>query len=104
MGINLKELFSKLENVAELKGKVNDKLANMSIEGDAGGGLVRVSINGLKDIERITIDDSLMNVESKEMLSDLIITAHHVANGKVEEKVESLTMESSMDLLPDLLK
>lgn len=104
MGINLKELFSKLENVAEIKGKVNDKLAKMSIEGDAGGGLVRIIVNGLKDIDSITIDDSLMNVESKEMLSDLIIAAHHVANKKVEEKVESLTMESSMDFLPELLK
>lgn len=104
MGINLKELFSKLENFAEIKGKVSDKLAKMSIEGDAGGGMVRVIVNGLKDIDSITIDDSLMNVESKDMLCDLIITAHHVANSKVEEKVENLAMESSMDLLPDLLK
>lgn len=102
--MNFKELFSKLENVAEMKGKVNDKLAKMSIEGDAGGGLVRIIVNGLKDIDSVTIDDSLMNVESKDMLCDLIITAHHVANGKVEEKVEKLTMESSMDFLPDLLK
>ncbi|MEM9569566.1 MAG: YbaB/EbfC family nucleoid-associated protein [Bacteroidota bacterium] len=104
MGTNLKELLSKLENVAEIKGKVNDKLAKMSIEGDAGGGLVRVIVNGLKDIDSITIDDSLMNIESKDMLCDLIITAHHVANGKVEEKVENITMESSMDFLPDLFK
>ena len=104
MGINLKELFSKLENVAEIKGKMNDKLAKMSIEGDAGGGLVCITVNGLKDIDSITIDDSLMNIESKKMLCDLIITAHHVANGKVEEKVEKANMDASMDLLPDLLK
>ena len=100
----MNELFSKLKDIAEIKGQVNDNLSNMSIEGDAGGGLVRLTVNGLKEIDNITIDDSLMGVENKKMLCDLIITASHVANAKVDDTAEDLNLEASIDILPDLLK
>lgn len=104
MEININNLFNKLENISETRAKINDKLAEMAIEGDAGGGLVRLIVNGQKEINDITIDDSLINEENKKMLCDLIIAASHVANKKVDEKVAALNMEASMDILPDLLK
>jgi DNA-binding YbaB/EbfC family protein len=69
------------------------EIAKMEVEGEAGGGMVKVQMTGKHELVRVTIDDSLM--DDKEMLEDLFAAAVNSAVRKVEnttqEKMGGLT-------------
>jgi len=74
--------------------KMQEEVANMEVEGQAGGGLVKVTMTGRHDVKRISIDDSVLQ-DDKEMLEDLIAAAVNDAVRQVEkvsqEKMSSVT-------------
>lgn len=74
--------------------KLQDELAGMEVEGQAGAGMVKVSMTGRHDVKRVRIDPSLL-ADDKEMLEDLIAAAINDAVRRVEtavqEKMSALT-------------
>jgi DNA-binding YbaB/EbfC family protein len=74
--------------------KMQEEVANMEVEGQAGGGLVKVTMTGRHDVKRVSIDDSVLQ-DDKEMLEDLIAAAVNDAVRQVEkmsqEKMSSIT-------------
>jgi len=73
--------------------KAQEEMGNVEVNGEAGGGLVKVVMTCRHDVKRITIDDSVM--DDKEMLEDLVAAAINDAVRTVEkttsEKMGSLT-------------
>ncbi len=61
------------------------ELENTEVEGEAGGGLVRVTLSAKGAMKSISIDPSLVKAEEKEILEDLILTAHMQARAKADE-------------------
>ncbi|NOX28009.1 MAG: YbaB/EbfC family nucleoid-associated protein [Gammaproteobacteria bacterium] len=86
-------LMKQAQKMQENMQKAQEELAEMEVEGKAGGGLVNVVMTGRHDLRKVTIDDSLM--DDKEMLEDLIAAAVNDAVRVVEtttqEKMGSLT-------------
>jgi len=74
--------------------KAQEEIANMEVEGQSGGGMVKVLMNGRHEVRRVEIDDSLM-YDDKEMIEDLVAAAVNDAVRKVEqqssEKLGSVT-------------
>jgi nucleoid-associated protein EbfC len=64
--------------------RAQEELANMEINGQSGGGMVKVVMTGRHDLKRVSIDDSLMG-DDKEMLEDLIAAAVNDAVRQLEE-------------------
>jgi len=60
-----------------------EEIAQMEINGEAGGGMVKVVMTGKHELVKVEIDDSLM--DDKEMLEDLFAAAVNSASRKVEE-------------------
>ncbi|OGT88389.1 MAG: nucleoid-associated protein, YbaB/EbfC family [Gammaproteobacteria bacterium RIFOXYA12_FULL_61_12] len=87
---------------AELQ-KTQERLAEEEVTAEAGGGLVKVTMNGRHEVRRIEIDPSLMG-DDKEMLEDLVAAAVNAAVGKVaarqSEQLSSLT--AGMQLPPGM--
>ena len=67
---------------AELQ-RAQDEIADLEIDGQAGGGLVAVTMTGRHDVKRVAIDTSVLG--DKEMLEDLVAAAVNDANRKVED-------------------
>ena len=67
--------------------KMQDEVANMEVEGQAGGGMVKVVMTGKHDVKRVSIDDSLMG-DDKEMLEDLVAAAVNDAVRQVEKTTQ----------------
>jgi DNA-binding YbaB/EbfC family protein len=61
------------------------ELEQTEVEGEAGGGLVKVVLTAKGAMKSISIDQSLVKAEEKEILEDLIVTAHTQARAKAEE-------------------
>ncbi|MBI5312605.1 YbaB/EbfC family nucleoid-associated protein [Methylocystis hirsuta] len=71
------------------------ELEQTVVEGEAGGGMVRVALTAKGGMKSISIDPSLLAPDEKEILQDLILTAHMQARAKAEEamaeKMKALT-------------
>jgi DNA-binding YbaB/EbfC family protein len=74
-------------------------LASMEVEGVAGGGLVRATINGLGELKKIAIDPSILKPEERSVVEDLVVAA--CADGKT--KLEAKRFQDS-GFVQDLLK
>jgi DNA-binding YbaB/EbfC family protein len=74
--------------------QAQDAIAAMEVEGEAGGGMVKIVMTGRHDVKRVTIAPSLL-AEDKDMLEDLVAAAMNDAVRKVEaasqQKMAGLT-------------
>lgn len=96
METNMMRQIQEMQRRAE---ELQKALAEMEVEGVAGGGLVGVLVNGLGDIKKVRIDDSLMKPEEKHIIEDLIVAAY--ADGK--QKLEARRMQDA-GFLGNLMK
>jgi DNA-binding YbaB/EbfC family protein len=86
----MKDLMAMMKQVKDMQArmqKMQEELAALDIEGQAGGGLVAVTMNGKGEVKRVRIDPSLLKPEEAEILEDLIVAAAADAKGKVEAKM-----------------
>ena len=99
----LGNLMKQAQQMQENMQKMQEKLAMIDVEGQAGAGMVKVVMNCRHDVKRVSIDDSLMG-EDKEMLEDLIAAAVNDAVRRVEttsqEKMSGLA--AGMGLPPGM--
>ncbi|RUM51840.1 MAG: YbaB/EbfC family nucleoid-associated protein [Methylococcus sp.] len=74
--------------------KAQEELAKMEVNGEAGGGLVKVVMTGKREVRKIEIDDSLVN-DDRDMLEDLVAAAINDGVRRVDkmkkEKMAGLT-------------
>lgn len=83
--MDIKALMRQAQEVQKKMQKIQDDLANNEYEGASGGGFVKAVITGAGIAKKITIDDSLINKDEKEVLEDLIIAAFNDAKNKMDE-------------------
>ncbi len=83
--------------------KAQKKIAELTVEGSAGAGMVQVVMTGKHDVKRVRIDPSLLG-EDKEMLEDLIAAAVNDAVRKVETATQEMMAEvtAGMPLPPGM--
>lgn len=85
---NLGQMMKQAQKMQSQMTEMQEKLADVTIEGASGGGMVKVTLNGKQEMKAIKIDPSLMDPEETEVLEDLIIAAANDARGKVEAHVQ----------------
>jgi len=89
------KLMKQAQEMQENMKKAQEELANMEVTGQSGGGMVSVVMTGRHDLKRVSIDDSLMGGDDKEMLEDLLAAAVNDAVRQVEantqEKMSGMT-------------
>tara|TARA_B100000949_G_scaffold197720_1_gene183909 strand:- start:27 stop:329 length:303 start_codon:yes stop_codon:yes gene_type:complete len=76
-----------MKQAQQMQEKLQRELAETEIEATAGGGMVTVVMNGVKQVRTITIDSDVVSKDDIEMLQDLIVAAINDAQRKVDEKV-----------------
>lgn len=69
--------------------KLQEELADKTVETAAGGGMVRVTANGRQQIVSISIDKEVVDPDDVEMLQDLVLAAVNDALAKAQEMVAS---------------
>jgi DNA-binding YbaB/EbfC family protein len=87
-------LMKQAQAMQENMKQAQDAIAAMEVEGQAGGGMVKVVMTGRHDVKRVTIAPTLLS-EDKDMLEDLVAAAMNDAVRKVEaesqQKMAGLT-------------
>ncbi|CAE7156888.1 unnamed protein product [Symbiodinium necroappetens] len=78
-------MMKQAQQMQEKMGEMQERLAQAEIDGQAGGGLVKVTMTGKGDVKAVRIDPSLAKPEEIEVLEDLVLAAVNDARAKVEE-------------------
>ena len=76
-------LMKQAQQMQDNMKKVQEQLANVEVEGQAGAGMVKVVVTCRNDVKRISIDPSLLT-DDKDMLEDLIVAAMNDARRRAE--------------------
>lgn len=82
-------MMKQAQQMQEKMQKAQEDVANLEVEGQSGGGLVKVLMTGRHELRKVSIDDTLMG-EDKEMLEDLIAASVNDATAKLESKTREL--------------
>lgn len=98
-------LMSKAKEMQEKMQTMQEELANLEMQGNSGGDMVKVTLNGKGVMTGLEVDPSLMKPGEADILEDLILAAHNDAKKKVEEETQRKTQELTAGLpLPPGMK
>ena len=78
-------MMKQAQKMQEDMKKAQEEVAAMEVEGQAGGGMVKVLMNGRHELRKVELDDSLMS-DDKEMIEDLLAAAVNDAVRKIEQQ------------------
>ena len=104
----MKDLMGMMKAAQEMKGRMEEfqsKVADMTVEGRSGGGMVVVTLNGKGEMRGLKIDPSLFREDDVSVLEDLILAAHNDAKSKAETEMNAKMQEMTAGLpLPPGMK
>jgi len=83
--MNPKQLMKQVQQMQE---QMQQRMTELRVEGSAGGGMVKATMNGNKELLSITIDKEAVDPNDVEMLQDLVVAAVNEASRKVDEEMQ----------------
>lgn len=86
--VDLSLIMKKAQEMQSKMQEVQSKMDDFEVEGSAGGGMVKVVVNGKGNMKKIDFDDSVVKEGEKEILEDLTVAAFNDAKAKLEAKME----------------
>ncbi|MEM1379880.1 MAG: YbaB/EbfC family nucleoid-associated protein [Pseudomonadota bacterium] len=102
---NFTDMMKQAAGLQQKMQEAQETIAAMEAEGVAGGGLVRVMMNGKGYARKVTIDPAMFTEDDREVLEDLITAAINDAKAKLEEQTAEKMKEMTAGLpLPPGMK
>ena len=84
----MKQMMKQMQGIQSKMMKEMEALADMTVEGSAGGGMVRVTATGKQQIVSIQIEKEVVDPEDVEMLQDLVLAGVNDALNKSHEMAQ----------------
>ena len=99
---NIAGLMQQAQKMQQEMQKAQEELANMVVTGEAGGGLVKVTMTGKHAVKRVEIDPSLM--DDQEMLEDIVTAAVNDAVNRIQTETQDRmsSMTAGINLPPGM--
>jgi DNA-binding YbaB/EbfC family protein len=82
--MNIQQMMKQAQQMQE---QLQRQMADVRVEGNAGGGMVTVIVNGAKQVQSLKIDPEVVSKDDVEMLQDLIVAAINDAQRKVDDEM-----------------
>ena len=77
-----------MKQVQQMQAQMQQRMSELRVEGSAGGGMVKATMNGHKELLAIAIDKEAVDPNDVEMLQDLVVAAVNEASRKVDEEMQ----------------
>lgn len=102
---NLREMMAKLPEMQRQLQQMQEEMAKRTVEADAGGGMVTVTVNGRLELTALKIDKSKVDPGDTEMLEDLIVAAVRAGQAKAAAmmQTEMHKLAGNMGLPPGMM-
>lgn len=98
----MNQILKQAQKMQEEMNRVQEELANIIVEGSAGGGMVKVNANCQNQIMEIKIEPEVIDADEKEMLEDLITAAVNQALENAQKRTQEEMNKISGGLLGNL--
>jgi nucleoid-associated protein EbfC len=82
------DIAQMMKQAQEMQERLKQQMNEIRVEATAGGGMVRVVIDGHKHVQTLQIDPEVVSKDDIQMLQDLIIAAVNDAHRKVDEQLK----------------
>lgn len=103
--MNIMQMLKQAQQLQSKMEAMQAELEAIEVEGQSGGGLVRITLSGKMAMKAVRIDPSLLKAEEGEILEDLVIAAHQDAKVRAERVMQEKMQEVTGGLpLPPGLK
>ena len=97
---DMMKMMSKFKEAQEKMKEIKNQLDTIKVESESGAGLVKVVVNGKKEIISIKIDNSITN--EVEMVEDLTVAAVNKAMKEVEVKTREFIKDKTGNFMPNI--
>ena len=77
-----------MKQLQQAQERIQAEIAVLVVDATSGGGMVKVQVDGQKQLLRLTIDPEVVNKDDVEMLQDLVVAAINEASRKVDEAIQ----------------
>ena len=99
------DMMGMMGKVKEMQARmkdIKDNLVHLTAEGESGAGMVKVTVNGVKQVITVEIDSSLANENNRTILQDLIVAATNNAMANIDEITKEEFRKKTEGLLPNI--
>lgn len=86
--MNIQQMMKQAQALQAKMMKAQEELKTKEVIGSAGGGKVKVTMNGSQEVTAVTIDPEVVNPDEADLLEDLVLAAFRDAKGKMTKIVE----------------
>lgn len=97
---NMADMFGKISDMQARMKEAQERLSEVIVEADAGGGMVKVKANGKRELISIELDRDVIDPDDKEMIEDLVVAGVNKALQKAEEAAKVKMQEVYKDIIP----
>ncbi len=99
---DLMKMMGKMKEVQARLKEAQDNLALLKINGESGGGMVKATVNGKRQLITLDIDAAILKAEDKTLIQDLVIAAVNKASEDAEIQAREQLKKSTEGLLPNI--
>jgi hypothetical protein len=93
-------MLKQVQKMQEEMQRVQQELGNKTVTEEAGGGMIKATVNGNKELVSIEIDPQVINVDEKEILEDLVVAAVNKAIQSANKMSEEELAKVTKGLIP----
>ena len=99
---DMMKMMGKMKEVQTRLKEAQDNLGTLRATGESGAGMVKVTVNGKKQLVAIDIDPTLLKADDKIILQDLIVAAANKATEEADVLAKEEMRKSTEGLLPNI--
>jgi nucleoid-associated protein EbfC len=93
-------MLKQVQKMQEEMQRVQGELGNLTVAEEAGGGMIKATANGNREIISLEIDPQVINKDEKEILEDLVVAAVNKATGSAAKMAEEEMAKVTKGIIP----
>lgn len=100
--LDMMKMMGKVKEMQARLKEAQENLVNVRASGESGAGLVKATVNGRKQLVALDIDPSILKLEDKVLVQDLVVAAVNKAQEEADVVAKEEIKKSTEGLLPNM--